>query len=243
MTGFDLRTFASNLDMLISFVGDRKQVTVDDVAQVVRRSKSDPIYEFTNAVGDRNLEKALFYLNSILSGDFHPLQVLAALVNQVRRLLVARDFLESPHAAGWHAGMSYATFQSRVMPQIAAYDRELLGVLQVWERQVESREHDGQGDVAGKRQKKRKIQTDLILAKSPQTAYPVFQLLIKADRYKRQELIDAVALLNDADTRLKSTGQDPKLTLEQVVLKICRGRPVEAKRAVPARNEVRSRKE
>jgi DNA polymerase-3 subunit delta len=233
MTGFDLRTFAGNLDMLISFVGERDRITADDVMQVVRRSKSDPIYEFTNAVGDRNLETALFYMNSIISDQLHPLQILAALVNQVRRLLVARDFLESAHGAGWHAGMSYPTFQSRIMPQIAAYDRELLDVLEVWERQLATRADSGPGGAAGKRQKKRKIQTDLILAKSPQTAYPVFQILMKAGRYERQELIDAIALLNEADTRLKSTGQEPKLILEQVVWKICRGRPVEAERSVP----------
>ena len=70
MTGFDLRTFCNNLEKLISWVGDRVEITIKDVGSVLQRTKRDPIYELTNAISDRNVQRTLFYLTSILSADF-----------------------------------------------------------------------------------------------------------------------------------------------------------------------------
>jgi len=61
MTGFDLRTFSNNLQKLISYVGDRKNITADDVESVLKRTKKDPIYDLTNAVSERDIEKSLFF--------------------------------------------------------------------------------------------------------------------------------------------------------------------------------------
>jgi hypothetical protein len=54
-TGFDLRTLSGNLEKLISFAGDRKTITDADVTAVLQRTRKDPIFEFTNAVADRDL--------------------------------------------------------------------------------------------------------------------------------------------------------------------------------------------
>ena len=70
MTGFDLRTFSSNLDKLISYVGDRTEISIDDVETVLQRTKKDPLYELTNAVSERNAPQAIFFLDSLLSDNF-----------------------------------------------------------------------------------------------------------------------------------------------------------------------------
>jgi DNA polymerase-3 subunit delta len=66
MTGFDIGTFCDNLEKLISYVGDRKRITAEDVVFVLKRTKKDPIYELTNAIADRDIDKSLFFLNSLL---------------------------------------------------------------------------------------------------------------------------------------------------------------------------------
>ena len=86
-TGFDLFTFTNNLEKLANFVGDRKQITVADTEAVLTRTKLDPIYALTNAIADRDLEKALYLLKSLFAGGVHPLQALAAITNQTRKLL------------------------------------------------------------------------------------------------------------------------------------------------------------
>ncbi|MCJ7772828.1 MAG: hypothetical protein MUP22_06805, partial [Desulfobacterales bacterium] len=104
MTGFDLRTFTNNLEKLISYAGDREEITENDVTAVLDRTKKDPIYEFTNAIVERNTENALFYLGSLLSGGniAHPLQILSAMINQVRRLLIIKDFTQSSYGKPWY---------------------------------------------------------------------------------------------------------------------------------------------
>ncbi|MDH3826741.1 MAG: hypothetical protein OET21_04960 [Desulfobacterales bacterium] len=221
MTGFDLRTFCGSLEKLIDYVGKRNAITVEDVEAVLKRTKKDPIYDFTNAVADRQIEKVLFFLNSLLAADFHPLQILAAVANQVRRLTLAKDFTESKQAKGWHAGLSFNAFQQSVMPAIVAYDQELLKILDGWDNPLPSCGDIDKTPARGKGKKKKKIQTDLLLARNPKNAYPVYQLMKKSERYSKTELLTAVGLLNETDVQLKLSGQDPKLILERFVFKLC----------------------
>jgi DNA polymerase-3 subunit delta len=217
MTGFDLRTFCSSLEKLINYVGKRNTITVEDIESVLKRTKKDPIYDLTNAIADRNTQKSLFFLGSILASEFHPLQVLTAIVNQIRKLILAKDFAQSSHAKGWHADISYTHFQQSIMASVVAYDQSLLEILQNWE---DSRSHAEDVD-QGKARKKRKIQTDLRLASNPKNAYPVYQLLKKSERFSKAELMAAVGNLHETDAQLKISAQNPKLILERLIFRIC----------------------
>ncbi|MBI9086353.1 MAG: hypothetical protein JEZ11_22320 [Desulfobacterales bacterium] len=218
LTGFDLRTFTGNLEKLVAYVGERMDITAADVAAVLRRTRQDPIYELTNAVTDRQAVQALFYLDSLLADNFHPLQILAALVNQVRKLMVAKGFMESPEGRVWQSDMPYARFAAQVMPVVAACDADLLERVGEWESLLT------QGDEAKGRGKKKaaKAKTDLVIARNPKSPYPVYQTLKKCERFSRQGLMDAMDALNRIDRLLKTSGQDPRIALETAILAICR---------------------
>ena len=217
MTGFDLRTFCSSLEKLVHYVGKRNTITVEDVASVLERTKKDPIYDLTNAIADRHIERSLFFLGSLLAFEFHPLQILSAIVKQVRRLILAKDFTESSLAEGWHVGLAFNLLQQNIMPSIATYDRTLLETRQDWEDSNSSPCDSDSGQV----EHKRKIKTDLVLVRNPQNAYPVYQLLKKSERYSKTELISAIGALHEADAQLKISAQNPKLILERLIFKIC----------------------
>jgi len=222
MTGFDLRTFSNSMDKLISYVGERKNITAKDVEHVLKRTKKDPIYEFTNAVTDKNLERSLFYLDSLLRGGEidHPLQLLAAIVNQIRRLLIMKDFTEGSSGSAWFAGCRYNHFQSNVIPEIVEHDNAFLKNMDIWEKKLsEEVDIDVKNQTKGK--KKDKVSTDLIIAKNPKNAYPIFMMLQKSDKFTKNELIYALECLSKADLRLKKTVQNPKLVLEDALIKIC----------------------
>jgi len=218
MTGFDLRTVSHNLEKLIHFVGQRQAITVDDVEAVLERTRKDPIFEMTNSIAERNTLQALYYMNSLLSENFHPLQILAALSNQIRKLLVARGFLESGRARTWAPHMNYSQFRRNVMPEIQAYDQQLLERLREWDQQLVAEKERGEKTP---RKKKRKPATDLLVVRNPSNAYPVYQTLVKAESYSTRELLCALESLAKADVQLKTTGQRPKIILESVVLSIC----------------------
>jgi len=140
---------------------------------------------------------------------------LAAIVNQVRKLIVARDFTSSPAGAAWHPACGYPQFQKNVMPAIVQYDRELLARLAGWDQAL------ADPPSGGEKKKKAKIATDLVLAKNPANAFPVYQLLKKSERFSESDLLEALDAVNEADMKLKSSPLQPRLILERVVLQIC----------------------
>ena len=219
MTGFDIGTFSDNLEKLISYVGDRKRITVEDVAFVLKRTKKDPIYELTNAITDRNIDNSLFFLNSLLMEKFHPLQILASMTNQIRKLLVIRDFAESPHGSSWYPGMQYAQFKNNIMKSVQGYNKKLLDQIEDWDDML-SKDMDGDTQRKKKKRenKKRKPVTDLEIPDNP---YPVYKMLIKSEKFTKIELIDDIEHLSQADFRLKYTKQRPKIILEEAILWIC----------------------
>ena len=223
LTGFDLRIFSENLNTLITYVGARKKITQDDVENVLKRTKKDPIYEFTNAISDRNVEESLFFLNSLLSDNLHPLQILAAITNQIRKLLIVRGFIESAHGKSWHSEIQYGQFKSSIMPAVQRYDRDILNQLREWDEllSINAGMNKSRSEKAGKK-KEKSAATDLVIAKNSQNPYPVYQMLLKSEKFTTYELIAAFEKLSEADLRLKSTRQGQKLVLEQAILSICR---------------------
>ena len=217
MTGFALRTFTANLEKLIQYVGERRNITAEDVHAVLKRTRQDPIYELTNALSDRNTEACLFYLNSLISEGLFPLQILAALVNQTRKLLVIKCFTESSPGKVWKSGMSYQQFQTAVVPALLKSDQQIQAHLESWE-EMTTGEKEGE---TGKKKKKGKAATDLLMAKNPKSTYPLYLGLQKADRFTGKELRDAMEWLGQADLHLKTGGQNPKLILETVILRVC----------------------
>ncbi|MFH2098744.1 MAG: DNA polymerase III subunit delta, partial [Pseudomonadota bacterium] len=195
----DLRGFVSTLEKLAAFVGDRKRITASDVAKAVASRRTDPVYVFTGALFERKFEQSLSELASLLDGGYFPLQVLSAFANQVRKFLVARRFLESPHAAGWSMAMNFQEFKDRVMPGVDAFDKEARDLAADW---VE------EGFIVRAKGKKKKEDTDLVLSKGG-SPYPVFLGLQTAGKFSQKELLHYLSLALAADRKLKSSAQDP----------------------------------
>lgn len=224
MTGFDLRTFSGNLEKLVLYVGNRETITPEDVTATLDRTREDPVYELTGAVSDKNIEKALFYLDAILAKGGHPLQILAGLVNHFRKVLLAKAFVESPHGRVWRAGISFNQFKTDVVPVIKAYDAQLLEMTESWATLAEE-DLAAEPPGAGKKKKKKKknAAADLLIAPNPNNPYPIYLLLKKTDLFTMAALVSAYARLGQIDVQLKSTGQNPRILLERLIVDICSG--------------------
>jgi len=216
LTGFDLPVFIQNLEKLIAYVGDRREITAADVGTVVRRTKLDPIFELTNAMADRNGPRAVSLLQDLLGAGWHPLQILAALANQIRKLIVAKDFAVSRHGSTWSVGISYGQFQDRVLPAIKDFDAALEDQIAAWQPQ------EAVQDKGRKKKAAAKKRFDLALAANPYNAYPIYQTLIKSEKYTSQELLDALARMSRVDVALKSSTRQPAVMLTALLLAICR---------------------
>jgi DNA polymerase-3 subunit delta len=231
ITGFDLRMFAGNLEKLVQVVGDRKTIVVEDVESALPRTRQDPIFELTNAVTDRNVDAALFYLKLLLVRGFFPLQIVAAIINQMRKALITKDFLESPAGKFWRSGFTFDQFKKQfsqtILPALQAHDAILIARLGEWETRLQSTsESDRPPEIKKKKsvpaeKKTAQPASDLLLAKPPASPYPLFLLMQKSDRFSRSELIQAIVSLDQANLNLKSSSLNPELILEKMILSIC----------------------
>ncbi|MCK4389716.1 MAG: hypothetical protein KAV83_05715 [Desulfobacterales bacterium] len=124
--GPDMRSFSNEVEKLISFVGDRKEILPSDVETVSKRTRQDPIYEMTNAIVQKDTRGALFFLDSVLKNNFHPLQALSSAANQIRKLMLAKDFIRNRCRKTWRQDLSYQAFQKMIMPEIKKREPDFL---------------------------------------------------------------------------------------------------------------------
>lgn len=227
MTGFDLRTFSNNLEKLVLFVGERPGITEDDVKAILERSRQDPIYALTGAISDRNPEQSLKLLDSLLQTGLHPLQVFAAIVNQIRKLVLFKYFARSPYGGKWQSAIPYNGFVTDVLPAMTAYDQRLVELLSEWDGLINDDETEGApADNGGKKpqktkHRKRKVAEDLLVAANPKNPFPIYSTLKKTDHFSMAELVNFYIDLSDTDIKLKRSAMSPKLILEDLILKIC----------------------
>jgi DNA polymerase-3 subunit delta len=226
LIGFDLRLFTSNLEKLIDYASDRDRITTRDVRAVINPLRDDPVYELTGAVADRKTAKALSIMFSLLSSGIHELQIIMAVTNQVRRLLLIRSFMESDLGRIWHPGISFDRFQSDVLPAARQYD-DLLAAKSSHSPQPDNRREDGkrEGDGYGKNVSAGtapgKLPEDLCVARKKEHPYAVYNLFLKAKNFHTRELAAAFCALNRADVALKTAGQSSKAILESLIIGIC----------------------
>jgi DNA polymerase-3 subunit delta len=117
-TGFNLWALKSQLEKIISFVGEESIVTLEQAESMSDQFREEALYELNNAVGEGDCEGALQFLNRLLDQNYHPLQLLASLATEVRRLLLAREFIQDHLAGILDKSISYARFQKAVLPTV-----------------------------------------------------------------------------------------------------------------------------
>ncbi len=117
-TGFNLWALKTQIEKLISFVGEEPLITLKQVEGMSHHFREEPLYELNNAVASRDCAASLLLLRRLLDQGYHPLQLLGSLANEVRRLLLAREFIDDHLAGNMDARMSYGRFQKSILPLI-----------------------------------------------------------------------------------------------------------------------------
>ena len=243
LVGFDPATLVDNLEKLVAFIGPRPGITAADVRNLVERTRKDAIFEFTNAVADRNAASALFYFRSLTHEGAHPLQFLKALTNQIRKITRVKAFVDACVLKGemvWHPGQSYQQFTRGTLPVLVREDEAMTARLAKWEDNLPLEQADtapdkkagpgknkgkaGTGKKSGAAKKaagKKKPVTDLLMAPNPKNAYPIYQTFLKSDGFSQKELIGILMELADLDHRMKSATDHPLVLLENLIISIC----------------------
>jgi len=125
LTGFDLELFSRNLEKLIIYAGTNPNITKADVNNVICRDKTDPVFSLTNALIEKDAKKTLFYFNSLLNKNFHILQLLKSLENQIRKLLMVKCCAMelNQNTTLTIKRMNFNGFKQNFLPKILEYDK------------------------------------------------------------------------------------------------------------------------
>ncbi len=221
LTGFHPELFARNLEKLMAYAGKDSRINLTHVKAVIQRDKKDPIFHLTNVVLDRNAPQALFYVSSLFKDQFHPLQILKSLENQIRKLLAAKFVvagLSRTHPGIGSALANYNLFRQHASPLILSGDQEMKAILD----RDEAVFHDLQDTGETGSKKKKEAGSDLFLAPNPKSLYPVFQLFLKTRNFTLIEIEQALANLADLDHQFKTSALDAKTGIETFIIKLCR---------------------
>jgi DNA polymerase-3 subunit delta len=95
LSGGDTRQIENELEKIDIFLGNSRKVTVDHVRELVPLSRAGVIFELGNALAERDLERALRLVRSLLDqGETAIGILLVAILPTIRNLLLAKDLME-----------------------------------------------------------------------------------------------------------------------------------------------------
>ena len=97
--GTELRDLHEATQQLLAALGKGARARAQDVRALFPRLADEPMYVFTDALGERRLDGAMTALRRLLLQGEHPLVVFGALAAHLRRLLRARRHADQGAAA------------------------------------------------------------------------------------------------------------------------------------------------
>ncbi|GHT38227.1 DNA polymerase III subunit delta [Endomicrobiia bacterium] len=93
--GTDLLNISNEIDNVSLFVGkNRKDITEKDLEKISGYTKEVNIYALSSNIEARDLKKAVFVLEKLLSQGEEPVMILSAISSAVRKILNAKSMIE-----------------------------------------------------------------------------------------------------------------------------------------------------
>jgi len=93
--GTDLWQMSQEIDKLVSYKGEGKEIEAEDVDTLVKAKLDTNIFSFIDAIGYQDKTKALKLLHDQLASGEHALYLLTMITYQFRNLLVVKELLEN----------------------------------------------------------------------------------------------------------------------------------------------------
>jgi len=191
-TGYNIGVFTNELEKVILSVKDNKKIEIKDIEEVVGRTKEDSIFDLQNALGRKDLERAMVYFKDLLGQDEPLLKILNGIANEIRHLIVAKEFIEKVLKGKWNRQMDVGAFKKFI------YFPIILPLKKTREEQGKSRYN---------------------IYRLPSDA--LLELLRSAENFTYKELYLFMKLLAETDVKMKSVRVDPTELLEKALIDIC----------------------
>lgn len=115
LTGGDTRQIDNELEKIDIFLGEQREVNVDLVREMVPLSRAGVIFDLSNALGERDLERALELVRRLLDQGESAIGILlVAILPTVRNLLLTKDLIERHRLSRPHAPFHFISTLNRL---------------------------------------------------------------------------------------------------------------------------------
>ncbi|MDI9570809.1 MAG: DNA polymerase III subunit delta [Pseudomonadota bacterium] len=190
-TGFELTPSVQALEKLAVFTGERREIRPEDVEEVIGKTKEESVFALTAALGERAAARALRILRELLVDQGAQPLVVLAMLVREVRFLL--------HARIFLHGGRLPSWRPGM-----DYGRFQARIMPEIKALVADREEKGEaGDLAG------------------ENPYVIYQACRRAGDFSEEALISCLQELARLDLRLKTTGRNPHLLLEDFILNFC----------------------
>ncbi len=94
LVGNNLQELVSELEKAILYVGQAPEIQVSHVRSIVSDTRVNSVFELTDSLGEKNLERSLRSLGTLLNDGEAPLLVLAMIARHYRQIWKVRELLD-----------------------------------------------------------------------------------------------------------------------------------------------------
>lgn len=91
MTHDSMDNMSRELEKLITYVGDRKQITVEDVNEICVAKVETKIFDMLNAISAKDMMRTMDLYQDMLSAKEPPMRILTMIVRQFRQMKVIKE--------------------------------------------------------------------------------------------------------------------------------------------------------
>ena len=120
--GFHPVAVVMETEKLALYVGERPQITIQDIEVMVGRTRQEAVFELTQAIADQKLDQSLRIAARLQENGIHSLAVVATLRNFTRSLLLFRA-LRDQERYRIHGNISAQNFQQHCLPLLKENER------------------------------------------------------------------------------------------------------------------------
>jgi DNA polymerase-3 subunit delta len=114
----DLVGIQSEVQKLISQAGNNIKIRTEDVCEMVIRCKDEELYKLTGAISEKDLDRCLKSLSYLLDQGMHPLAILKAIANFLRKIIILKAVFEYEPSFQSVEKPSYEQFRDKILSQI-----------------------------------------------------------------------------------------------------------------------------
>ena len=95
LSGRDLDQVASDIEKLVSYVGDKQHVSMEDVEETVGDHRHNTLWDLTDSVRAKNKQKAYSALSDLMAQNMPSQVILKMLTTDLARIMAAREVKDS----------------------------------------------------------------------------------------------------------------------------------------------------